>query len=130
MAMLPMMGGGLSETVLWTNPDTSVDFGAQVVTLSDSLDNYSYIKINYRYNKGSGTESISIIISVDDFKKTSVRPGHKCSITVLDNTYWYTRYYWYTSSTTVQIYPCYRTSSNGMTQTNNVVIPNYISGLK
>lgn len=61
-------GGTLKETVLWTNPDSTVNFAAQNVTLSDSISNYDYIKIKYR-----GTPLVdyysSAIIEVSELKK-------------------------------------------------------------
>ena len=40
--------GGMTETVLWTNPNPTASFSAQTVTLSESLRNYTYFKVVYR----------------------------------------------------------------------------------
>ncbi len=47
-------GGGISYTRLWTNPSPSSNFSAQTVTLSESLENYSAVRIVWDrwYNGG------------------------------------------------------------------------------
>jgi hypothetical protein len=68
-------GGKYTETSLWTNPSPTSDFAAQTVTLSDSIDNYKYIAIKYKYDKyGTGT-SFTDVCLVDDWKK-SVEGGN------------------------------------------------------
>lgn len=66
-------GGGqkYTETSLWTNSSPSSDFAAQTVTLSDSIDNYKYIKIKYVFSSSYNTGNYlsDYIISVDDLKK-------------------------------------------------------------
>ena len=37
----------VQKTLLWSNPDSSVDFAAQDITLSQSLSNFSHILIQY-----------------------------------------------------------------------------------
>lgn len=71
LASLKQKGGGqkYTETILWTNPDTSVDFAAQTVSLSDSISNYKYIAIDYCYNKSNTGITSRVIYDVTDFKK-------------------------------------------------------------
>ena len=48
-------GGKLVETVLWTNPSPTSAFSAQAVTLSETIDNYDYIKILFRKSTSDAT---------------------------------------------------------------------------
>jgi hypothetical protein len=59
MAWYPTnLGGGseLTETTIWTNSDTTANFTAQDVTLSSSINNFTYIKIKYLLAKSQSTE--------------------------------------------------------------------------
>ena len=40
-------GGTLKETVLWTNGSPTASFAPQDVTLSDDIDNYDFLKIEF-----------------------------------------------------------------------------------
>lgn len=71
MALFRCGGGGMPDgEVLWTNPAPTSSIGAGYVTLSQSISNYDYLKITARLNT-SNTKTISILISVDDFKNKS-----------------------------------------------------------
>ena len=67
-AMIGTGGGQPTETVLWTNPNTSAEFGANDVTLSDSITNYDLIKIVYKFTTTSSdtTENTSASITPTD----------------------------------------------------------------
>ena len=62
MAFIPMTigGGGLVETDLWTNSAPSSSFSAQTVTISDDMNNYDFIGVDYAYSTGTQTLSRSI----------------------------------------------------------------------
>ena len=62
--------GSHSESILWQNADPTAVFAPQNVTLSDSISNYSYIKITYRA-RITETNEFSVYMSVNDFKNTS-----------------------------------------------------------
>lgn len=47
--------GGFSETTLWTNSSPTSSFAAQSVTLSQSIQNFDYIRINYNLTKSNST---------------------------------------------------------------------------
>ena len=51
-----------TETVLWTNSDSTVSFTAQDITLSDSASNYRYIKIKWRGTTTSTDERAMLAI--------------------------------------------------------------------
>ena len=58
---------GFDETTLWTNNAPTSAFAAQTITLSDSIDNYDYIKISAVYSTASNTLATAMM-SVADFK--------------------------------------------------------------
>ena len=63
MAFVPMTAGGggsMTETTLWTNSSPSASFAAQTITLSDNISNYDYIRIKYRYNNTTPTDSYAM----------------------------------------------------------------------
>lgn len=63
-------GGALSETVLWTNPSPTSNFATQTVTLSQSIENFDYIKFVHRIST-SASNSGETIYSVSTFKTSS-----------------------------------------------------------
>lgn len=69
MALYKSLSGGLSETVLWTNSQPSQSITSDTaLTLSESMDNYKYLKFTYKVNTTSNIE-VSTIMSVEDIKK-------------------------------------------------------------
>lgn len=64
-------GGTLTETVLWTNPDATARFVAQVVTISDDVSNYKYLKFVFKSSVGAA-DLKSVIYPVDEFKGYSL----------------------------------------------------------
>ena len=78
MAYLPMTqssGGQYTETSLWTNGAPTSSFASQTITLSDSMEKYSYIKFRYRNSTSNAIES-NIIVSLFDFKKSISTEGN------------------------------------------------------
>lgn len=130
LCTLRTKGGGsgkYTETSLWTNSAPTSDFGAQTVTLSDSIDNYKYIKIKYSFSTSYNTGNYlsNYIISVDEFKKSpypeasgTARLNYSFARMNTSNVAGYRRFY-YASSTTVRF---------GSTDTN-ALIPLEILGL-
>lgn len=130
LASLKKIGGNgeqYTETVLWTNPSPTADFAAQTVTLSNSIDNYKYIKIKYCFSKSYNTGNYlsDYIISVDEFKKApypeasgTARLNFSFARMNTSNVAGYRRFY-YASSTTIRF---------GSTDTN-ALIPLEILGI-
>ena len=57
LAQLEKKGSGeLKETVLWTNPSPNADYANATVTLSQSIQNFDFVKIYYKGIKTSTTE--------------------------------------------------------------------------
>lgn len=62
-------GGGLDETSLWVNSDPWSAQTSTTINLSRSMNNYDYLKIYWKRDTTTN-EIISIMVSVEDFKKT------------------------------------------------------------
>lgn len=71
MAYLPcnIGGGGMTETLLWENDSPTTTFSAKTITLSDSMDNYDYIKILYYVE--SRNDAISLYVKSDEIATSS-----------------------------------------------------------
>ena len=124
-------GGQLKETTLWTNPDPTQDFGFQVVTLSDDVDNYDYIKIYVGYTKSMLTRIYEYYIPVDMFKLSETSPGPKPLFAIgmqNQNPTNYVRLITGITDTTLSIGSAivYQTSN----QANSTLIPIKITGIK
>ena len=135
MAYLPMINGGgaMSETTLWTNPNTSATFGATDVTLSESIQNYTHIKIYVAFgNATSGQLDIvwSVLMPVSDFLgvTTSSASGRQLfTLTEItaSSAFRYRNTY-YKGDTTVGFSQCYESG----TVKNQQLIPLSIVGCK
>lgn len=136
MAFYRCGSGGTTptETVLWTNPSPTANFGKQSVTLSDDINNYDYIVVEYIYSRSStiDTEKSKSIMSITDFKEGGV--GTSVSRTCMalgiinGSNASYTRQVWYQDDTTIQISACYAMTST--TQANGNAVPLQIIGIK
>ena len=58
-------GGSVTTTTLWTNSDPTVAFAAQYVELSQSMTNFDYIRITFRYTTANATEYINIVTPLE-----------------------------------------------------------------
>jgi hypothetical protein len=54
-------GGSATETVLWTNGSPTSSFASQTVTLSQTIENFDYIKIVFRKSTTNADEGILIL---------------------------------------------------------------------
>lgn len=96
-------GGGLKEISLWTNSAPTSSFAAQTVTLSQSIENFDYIKIKYKYGTSVNT-TLSSIYSVEDFKQSIEGGSHNiCLMGILTPSTAYARILYYVSATSVKI---------------------------
>ncbi len=124
---------GFTETTLWTNSSPTSSFDAQTVTLSQSMANFTYLKIKFASSTSYYSDSYcsSIIVSVTDFKKSTEaqwKPivglvtkiqssgGNRC------------RRAFYSSNTQVEFSAANQIS--GTTTTNTSCIPISIVGMK
>ena len=127
---LTKIGGGMSETVLWTNSNPTSDYTSGTVTLSQDMDNFKYLAFVWRTSKENAT-LMSAIYSVEDVKK-SVNPSRLVTPHILigswDGASTYSRIIRYVSDTSVSLSLAYRLSYTATR--NDVVLPYQIIGLK
>lgn len=126
-------GTELKETVLWTNPSPTSNFGTQTVTLSESIDNYKYVKFHIRPSRTAGQGSeVGCIISVEDFKKTPYPPTTQYNTHLALGARYtnveFTRATWYVSDTQVRIEAAWQTGTT--TSSQQAVIPLEIIGMR
>lgn len=68
----PVVAGDMEETVLWENSSPSSTYGGGDVTLSDNVNNYDYIAIDFNLNYTQSqyqTVMGKVYYSVDDYKQ-------------------------------------------------------------
>ena len=118
--------GGSTETVLWTNNSPTSAFSAQTVTLSQSIDNFDYIKITYRGGTSNANE-VHAIYPVSDIRKMSTSNLIWGAMAGVNSSDKYGRYISYVSDTQIS----FSTSGNmaGSGTTNVATIPTQISGI-
>lgn len=114
------------ETVLWTNPSPTSTFAAQTVTLSDSIENYKYIKVSYRVSN-SNDASNSVIMSVEDLKNTDTFGTANSRYGSISGNQYKVRDYYYIDSTNIAFTAGYQI--NAVATDNNSCIPIEITGL-
>lgn len=75
MALFRCGGGNLTptETVLWTNNSPNTDPGSQNITLSESLDNFDYIKFKWNAFTNNSTDTGQALDEVAHFKTTNAK---------------------------------------------------------
>lgn len=119
-------GGGspsLTETLLWTNPNPNVNFGANsIATLSEGISNFTFIKIEWKYSKTS-SNIFSILIPSDKFINATTNTTNRPAI----NGY-YTRVITYDSNTTIKFGGA--SALGGAGGDNSYAIPTNIYGVK
>ena len=131
-ALRKIGGGTLKETTLWTNPNPSASFGEQSVTLSDSILNYDYIKIEWAETTSALTNKSSIMASASEFTKYK-NPNNNAH-TVCPGLYgrgasiMYARFIAYTSDTQIFFQNAVRLNSSGVDNTST--IPLNVYGVK
>lgn len=91
-------GGTLTETVLWTD-DSPTTLTTGTVTLSESLSNFSSIRVYYRVSASDATE-YAVDMDMEQFKKTNSILGFGC---MYNSNYFAFRGLRYVSDTTVNI---------------------------
>lgn len=136
-AMIGSGGGDYVETVLWENPSpTATPYNATTVTLSQSIQNFEYLKFVYKGDNNS-TNMMNIIVSVEDFLNCLNTPGSSTASYSLRLAHSFTssgssilavRGVVYSSDTEVQFTATYRVNSSG--SYNSFCIPLKILGLK
>lgn len=118
--------GWNSSTTLWSNSSPSSNFVSQVVSLSQSMSNFNYLKIVWQYATTSSDEG-NMIVSVADFKNMGLTTAtSELALGGRGSSYTQVRGLFYESDTSIR----FTGAANGTTASNNLCIPLYIYGLK
>lgn len=117
-------GGKLKDTVLWTNSTPTSSFNSQTSVLSDSIANYTYIKIVHRKSTTDGNTT-SVYIDPSDF---STNVNARNAIGWLVGSYAYQRTFSYNTDLKINFNVCYQSGTT--TAANQNAIPVSIIGLK
>ena len=127
-------GGRVTETILWTNSAPTTDFTAQAITLSDDINNYDYISINFAYatSYNAGDCNSSFLVSIADLKKNGYNTSTRHNISAMgvqnqSNTN-YSRMMFYVDATTLRFGGCFQVGSS--TASNANCIPLVVKGIK
>lgn len=120
-------GGQMSETVLWTNPDpsSSSGFASQTVTLSDNIDNYDFICVEYARGYRYLDTKSKVYYKVSDYKTFAGGSVPKGIFRISS----YYRTFIYGSNIQVVFHDCYATSGTE-TAFNTYCTPLNIYGCK
>lgn len=122
-------GGTLTETVLWTNSDTTTQFVSGDVTLSESMQNYKYLKFVFK-SATTANALKSVIYPVEEFTYTNVSNSWcRASSPMRSNSSGtnYVRGLIYKSDTSINISNA--TAFNATGNSNTLAIPYQIIGL-
>ena len=136
MAIAIKMGSGGTKTkeiLLWTNSSTSATFAGKDITLSDSLQNYKYIKIYYSYNNNASTTNYFVIFPIFKSDGTYMFPSgdeaHRMAINLINNAgNSFSRTIYVKDDTTLHFNNANRISASG--NTNTYLIPWWVYGIK
>ena len=129
--MLPQ--GGTIKKLLWTNPSPSASFGAQTVTLSESMYNFKRIRIVYkRTDVDSIDENLFSEWDIENGGASYLVSGDENSrivIAMRGLSYSYCRLAYISSSTKIAFEACYRLNNSGGNG-NLYCLPCKIYGIK
>ena len=123
-----------TETLLWTNPNTSTARSSLTCSLSDSLENYKSIRIEYAYNTSSSAAPYYVTYPIfrEDgttymFPSGNTQPRMCIGLNSASGNA-FVRQSYVSNDTTIHFNNAYRVNASGNTNTN--LIPWYIYGIK
>lgn len=124
-------GGKMKETVLWTNPNTTVGFASSNINLSDNISKYKFISIKAQVNTNISNALDYYFDTTDVVNATPSSTYPKIYIGYYTNSTFFYRVGYYQDDTHLSIADCLYNRSNTTAATgNNAVIPVSISGWK
>lgn len=133
---LPQAGGGgpaPTETLIWTNPSTGTARSSLDATLSQSLQNFEKIRVEYAYNTSSSSADYYVVFPVmnkggTNYMFPSGNSQQRMCIG-LNNASGnaYVRQFYVSNDTTIHFNNAYRVNASGNTNTN--LIPWKIYGI-
>lgn len=133
MAWFPTVGGleNIIETVLWTNPSPTSEFTNQAVTLSDNISHYDYLIIKVQVNTNV-SDYLDYCYDTNQIVNSTLSGNLNTPVFgVYANSYFYYRFCFYVSDTSLTFTHCiHNTSSGTASATDGAVIPVQIIGVK
>lgn len=89
---------------LWTNKSPTSNFGSQVITLNDSINNYDLLAFECKLNTSSNN-TFTLFLSVNDFKNrsSSGKDFRVCSVSTQGNYSLHYRIFNYSSDTSINV---------------------------
>ena len=121
----------VTNTALWTNGNPSSDQGATSVTLSQSMANFDYLEVLWKFNTSS-TYYYKAYISTSEFRNGTYGsiPAGRFVVGYIGESYRYARWLSRNSDTSVGISTCFRCTSSASTTKNDNIIIYQIRGIK
>ena len=126
----------MSETVLWTNASPTSSLATQNLTLTDSMFNYSYLGVYYRFTTSDTSEARTIVIPSElTLHNPKFVQGFLGSLSITvgsgTTTEW-TRFFCRADDTgnLLYMYSCTKTTGGSGGQNNSYLIPTKIVGIK
>ena len=122
-----------TETLLWTNDSPSTARSSLNATLSQSLQNFQKIRVEYSYNTSSESASFYVVFPVKNASGTYMFPSGNTAQRMsigLNNASGnaFVRQFYVSDDTTIHFNNAYRVNASGNTNTN--LIPWFIYGIK
>lgn len=143
LAILRKNGGGMSETVLWTNASPTSAYPSsgtsKTETLSDNISHYKFLKFIFK-RADSIDARTEIIYNAEDFAE-KYKPAYAgtyfrgCVFLVrTSNSTYYFRQFYYASDTSITFHQCVNISASASggayTTDNHTLVPYKVVGLK
>lgn len=129
------VGGGLSETVLWTNPSPSANFNAQNITLSQNASSFKALRIYYQWSGNPGTMASSkyndfSLVDIDQYILNTNKHSYVMPLGIIytNRTYTRTLRFSNTNYNVLIVSDSYLLNTTG--SNNALAIPLKICGLK
>ena len=125
-------GAKTTETLLWTNPSPTTARSSLDATLSQSLQNFQRIRVEYAYNNSAASAEYYVVFPVKDANGDYMFPTgsgkQRMSIGLNNvNSVNITRQFYVTDDTTIHFNNAYRVNGSG--SSNTALIPWNIYGI-
>lgn len=118
----------LTATGLWANPNPTSSFAGQSVTLFEDVDNFAYIKVNFRWSTSDDT-SRSVIFPTSTLKAAYNYSTGAIGMKGSSSGNTRCRGLYLTDDTHLYFGGCYQNTSASQSAANTYVIPTFVSGL-
>ena len=121
-------GGVLTPTTLWTNSDTSQNWGTGTMNLSEDINNYQYVEIECNRSVADNRRYKTGLYPVTDVIGYTGNDAGRMSVQFRGTSNSYTRAFLYVSDTSLQSTQCNQFGTT--TYANNSLIPYRVIGYK